>query len=504
MNEVACPTRIVVGHAWSFLAPDPAIESQVVGLADKATSWTDVGAYYSNAFQKGHWDGQHHLMTKKKLEFPSGLATLVAETIRNAGFPCEVVDSRTYPPLGTTQVANLEGITLREDQRKAVSALLLAKRGLFRAPPGVGKTETMISLVVTLGLYPVLWLTHTRHLLQQTYDRFRVRLDGMSSVKVGLVQGNNWDVGDVTVAMVQTLSHKAHRKRVANLLSHVQVVISDEAHRASSDTWYKVLMSCSAPFRWGCSATPLDRGDGTDLLLVGSIGDIVHELTLQEAQELGILEVPHVTFIDYDPTGYDTSTGSVSDLGWSYLEDHGLVFNEKRNAAVVELCKLKVSEDRRVLVLIKRIQHGKTLYNLLRAWFEGGPHVKFVWGETSDEARQEAVKAFRSGIYRVVIASSIFDEGADIPEVDTVVIASGGNSTIKAIQRAGRGMRRKEGGSLQVYDFLDRFHPILLRHSRKRMRVYKRMGVSQVEVQRVFTTPPTWKKTYSPLDFTVV
>jgi superfamily II DNA or RNA helicase len=84
-----------------------------------------------------------------------------------------------------------------------------------------------------------------------------------------------------------------------------------------------------------------------------------------------------------------------------------------------------------------------------------------------------------------LIASSILDEGADVPEIDTVVIASAGKSAIKGIQRIGRGMRRMAGKELVVYDFVDRHAPVLLRHSKMRKRVYQQFSSTKAEIWKL-------------------
>jgi len=75
----------------------------------------------------------------------------------------------------------------------------------------------------------------------------------------------------------------------------------------------------------------------------------------------------------------------------------------------------------------------------------------------------------------VLIASSIYDEGVDLPEVNVLIKASGGKSEVKTIQQVGRGLRPKKE-KLIVYDFNDMNSKFLSAHSKKRIKTYKQEG----------------------------
>jgi superfamily II DNA or RNA helicase len=78
----------------------------------------------------------------------------------------------------------------------------------------------------------------------------------------------------------------------------------------------------------------------------------------------------------------------------------------------------------------------------------------------------------------VFIASPIFDEGIDVPRVDTVILACGGKSYVKLLQRIGRGMRKKDDGKneLIIIDFIDDTNKYLLKHSDRRIKTYVSEG----------------------------
>jgi superfamily II DNA or RNA helicase len=91
------------------------------------------------------------------------------------------------------------------------------------------------------------------------------------------------------------------------------------------------------------------------------------------------------------------------------------------------------------------------------------------------EDRQHLIKRLDKKEILCIVATPVFDEGADIPHLKVVLLAGGGKSPIKIIQRIGRGMRRKTEGEneVEIYDFLDTGNRYTKKHSVLRRRLYK-------------------------------
>ena len=496
--------EIVVETPWSYLVANRD-EEAVVEVVDSVTSWTHPDAGYSDLVKKGYWDGKTHLLTSKKLQFPSGLVSDVQKALERVGYSVAVHDQRICPAHGL-KVIPLYGIELRDYQTDAIETALRKRCGIIKCPPGTGKTEIMVGIVKALNVYPVLWLTDRERLLHQSQKRFETRLQ----CGIGCIGEGEWDVQRITIATVQSLCARLRRKEddpkrkeAVELLQHTQVVISDETHHASNpNEWYKMLMSCPAPFRFGCSATPLDRDDGSNISLVGSIGELIYELSPEDAGELGVIELPIVTMVKYkmDPKeesrisrlkamkyAWDSKKKRMSMVqadGWSTIYREGITQNASRNRAVLELCKRCIAEKRPTLILVWARAHGWNIYNALKEYFQTEQHHSFIYGDSITPQRQEAVKRFNDGIVKVLVASSILDEGVDIPKISAVIIAAGGQSTIKNIQRVGRGMRKAEGKTdLVVYDFVDSCHTVLQRHSNKRRKDYAGHSLAEVKTE---------------------
>jgi superfamily II DNA or RNA helicase len=91
--------------------------------------------------------------------------------------------------------------------------------------------------------------------------------------------------------------------------------------------------------------------------------------------------------------------------------------------------------------------------------------------------RRNALEAFKAGELKRLVATSLCDEGIDLPIASVLVLVSGGRSRAKTEQRTGRVLRQfagKESGL--IYDFVDKFHGLMYKHFRQRLAVYKQLG----------------------------
>jgi len=405
---------------------------------------------------------------------------MIYKVLLERGFRVAVDDHRVYPEHGR-EVASLQGIELRDYQKEAVAAGIEKGRGVFSLLPGMGKTEIMISLVASLKVRPVVWLTHTRELLSQTHSRFVQRLPG--EIGIGKIGGGVWREKPITVCMVQTLARKENKERANRLLRGAQVLMLDEVHHTPARSWYKLAMECKAPFRFGCSATPLGRDDGSNLKLIGAVGDVIYELLPSQMRGVSVLATPSVYFIEYEST-VRAGQSSVLRGDWQWLYRWGVTDHAGRNEAILAVCAKCIKEGRKTLVLVNHVNHGRVLDSMLTDWMKGSEHHQFIQGSDKPGDRREAIERFRSGELVLLISSPILDEGKDIPEVDALVLAGGGRSTIKNVQRIGRGLRTA-GKDLWVFDFWDTCHRTLLAHSKKRKRDYKSLGIENVSLSKV-------------------
>jgi superfamily II DNA or RNA helicase len=130
-----------------------------------------------------------------------------------------------------------------------------------------------------------------------------------------------------------------------------------------------------------------------------------------------------------------------------------------------------------MLILVKTIEQGKFIQHLYDMAHPGSLKAPILTGKSSADQRRKAARDMNSGKMLFVIATTIFDEGVDIPQLRKVILASGGKSHVKLLQRAGRGLRIAEGKEeVIIVDFMDKHHALLLKHSKLRQKVWKEQG----------------------------
>ncbi len=440
------------------------IYTQILGryphaAVDEATSFLMPGAWFSPAYKAKRWDGRVRLLNRKAGTFPTGLLGDVKKVLKDEKCGGMILDHRQLPAPKIYQDSYFENIKLRDYQIEAIDQGLEKLRGIFDMASGSGKTEVAIGLSKILGV-KTLYLVHRLDLLKQTRERFHKRL----GAQTGQIGGGIFNPKDITIAMIETLFSRLTSPEVREFLTSVGCIIADECHTSvPGNKWYKVFMTCPAPYRYGLSATPLARTDGRNMMLRAATGDIIFKMPSWYLIKLGYLAKPKIYF-EIIKKKIDKR------LGWWKAYNTGIIASPLRNQAIVKWCQNFTEKSKATLVLIRYIEHGKALEVVLKA--SSGVRCAFIHGSSDWAKRSGSLDEFKKGELDVLISSTILDEGIDVPDVDAIIVASGGSSAIKALQRVGRGLRKGRTGEVTVVDFGDAGHPLLLKHSLARMQSY--------------------------------
>ena len=422
-------------------------------------------------------------MAKKEL-FPTGLLNRVIRQYKKAypGITFNLEDHRVFTDdyIPASEI-KLEGIDLYSHQVTAIDAMLKKKFGVLWASTNSGKTAAAIAVIKSLN-QPAVFLTKGKDLLEQTYDRFCTRL---GSKGIGYISSSRWDPRKFTVASADTLGRrltparrkntgeypqgwKEKKQQVVDFLQSVNVMVVDECHSSAAKGLWNVGRVCNASYRYGLSGTPFGRGDKQDLKIIALTGEVIHKISNKEMIEEGVSVPVDIHMVDVDFPNIPHR----ADYEMVYAS--GITDNEYRNRIICNLVDANYKKGKQVLVLVKRIEHGYRLDQLLYTFEDKAfcPH-KFIHGSTDIEERSETLQDFKDGVLKILISSVILDVGVDIPNIDVLILAGGGKSYIKALQRIGRGLRLGQNKErLTVYDFTDLTHKYLADHSMGRLRAY--------------------------------
>lgn len=260
---------------------------------------------------------------------------------------------------------------------------------------------------------------------------------------------------------------------------------------------------CPAYYRFGYSATYEKTNDkGARLSIIGATGPVLDRFTAGEGVKAGLLVKVNVTYIKWHedtPKDYWKAPDfEINDKDYTWvgkknewvetrggelvkqpletpvlgLYDVGIVRNKPRNSAIIDAAATMHEDGLTTLILVSRVDHA--LYLKKQIERDIREPVLFLHGPDSKSTRDTAKKQFAQGKYRILIATSIFDEGEDVPAIDGLILAGGGKAQHTLIQRLGRGMRPKEGKTeLRAVDFYDTNSRTLWKHSKERMKVYQ-------------------------------
>lgn len=435
----------------------------------RATSYPVQGYAFMPSWRKRKWDGRKHLLLGPENIFPAGLVDAVRDALERAGSEVTLEDVTEYPPAAHAQPALIdlpgEGC-LRDYQTAGIRRAIERRRGILRIATGGGKTILAAGLISQMGL-PTVFLTESVDLLTQTRQVFERHLRR----PIGVIGDGSWEESEITVASVQTLAGQMKPDgRARAFLKTRRLVIFDETHHAASDSSFRVLMGCPAPWRLGLSATPTGRSDRADLRTIATIGPVIYDVPARELVQAGVLVKPVVEFVSVSEPQLPPG------IGYQDAYRQGIVENTTRNGLAAARARDFAGLGYTVLALVRQIDHGQALLRELR---DAGVRAEFIYGGGSTaEERRETLDRLRDGRLTCLIASEIFDEGIDVPSVDALILAGGGKSEIQVVQRIGRGMRRgKKSPVLEVVEFADMMDPRLARHALERLRTYRREGI---------------------------
>ncbi|HEU0030382.1 MAG TPA: DEAD/DEAH box helicase family protein [Kofleriaceae bacterium] len=328
-------------------------------------------------------------------------------------------------------------------------------RNLVVAATGTGKTVVAAldyaRLRKQLGGDPsLLFIAHREEILEQSVARYRAAL-GDGHFGELLVGARRPQRGRHVFASIQAL----HKDRLATLRPDAyDIIVIDEFHHAAADSYTAVLNHFTPKILLGLTATP-ERADGKSVLTWFD-GRIAAELRLWDALDQGLV-VPFQYFGVHDGTklstiAFNRGRYDVASLESLYTADH-----VRANAVLRAIhTTIRAPHQMRALGFCVSVKHAEFMAAFFNS--KGLPSLS-VDHETSDAARADALQQLRTGKVNVVFVRDLFNEGLDIPGIDTVLFLRPTESATIFLQQLGRGLRHEDGKAcLTVLDFIGDAH----------------------------------------------
>lgn len=325
-------------------------------------------------------------------------------------------------------------------------------RNLVVAATGTGKTVVAAfdyarQVDAAQVLPRLLFLAHRREILDQALVTFRHALhDGaFGELLTGTDEPTRWD------HIFATIQSAASRDLLGRFgPEHFQFVVLDECHHAPADSYRALIPHLKPRILLGLTATP-ERADGKSLL-PDFDGHIAAELRIWHALErqllvpfeyYGVSDNTDLTRVRWTRNGYDE--GALDDV---------YTGNDARADLIVKQLQRRVANlgTVRAIAFCVSVAHAEFMASAFKA--RGVPAVA-VHGETPLAARQEAPGQLRRREVNILCTRDLYNEGVDLPYVDTLLLLRPTQSATLFLQQLGRGLRLHGGkSSCVVLDFI--------------------------------------------------
>lgn len=455
---------------------------------DQELSFFVQGAEHTRAF-RGYvdrsgkfvkWDGRKHLLSRK-LSFQPGLVSRVLAFFKFHHKDIVEIDSRSEK----SQAKSIDIIPvlrrLGKDpypyQTEAATATEANDRGIIRLATGGGKSLIAALITAKFGKKTIIYVIG-KDLLYQIHDLFT----SVFGTEIGLVGDGHCAISDINVATVWTVGQAIGMQRtkiqdekadekvvdpqrykdIRQMMSDAKVHIFDECHVSACGTIQEITDNIKPEHIYGMSASPW-RDDGADILIEAALGKPIVDFSASYLIKRGYLVKPIIKFLPVPPYGAPLARN------YNTIYKHYIVENEVRNALVSSAAVRLVEQGYQTLVLYNSIQHGELLHEEIAQKI---PCV-LLSGKDDSKTRKRAKEGLENKTLNCIIASKIFDIGIDLPSLSGLVVAGSGKSSVRALQRIGRVIRKYPGKKIAaVVDFYDQAD-FVEKHSRARKKIYQ-------------------------------
>ncbi len=354
---------------------------------------------------------------------------------------------------------------LRPYQKEALDAWVSHNyRGVIALPTGSGKTIIGLGAIAELRA-PTLIVVYTKEQLREWENKIRTFLRGSVSI-IGEFYSESKNIKPITITTYQSAF-----RNIGLLYDKFSLLIIDEAHHLPAEKFRAIAERILAPFRLGLSATPY-REDGLHEELFSLVGGVVYSKSLNDLMMSGfvapfeivpvVVPLEHKILMKYRELRkrfFTLSRGrEINDLVKAAAagdksakqalqimnEIRKILINSERKIDVVKsIVEKELKNNSKIIIFTQYIAQAKILSSRI-----GAP---VVTSKTKKNIRNIIFDLFKNNRYKVLILTTLGDEGIDIPDANVGIIVSGTSSTRQFIQRLGRLLRPARGKTARLY-----------------------------------------------------
>jgi len=314
-------------------------------------------------------------------------------------------------------------------------------KGLVVMATGLGKTILAALDVAEVKPNKILFVAHREEILNQSKNSFK---NFIPNKKYGFYKGKNKDLNNEYIfASIQTLGKKSQLEKFKK--NEFDYIIIDEFHHVGAKSYKNLVEYFEPKFFLGLTATP-NRTDNIDILQFCG-GNLLYRKDLIDGVNLKLLSNFNYQgiidkYVDYTKITWRGKKFDELDL------DRNLNTSKRANYIFENWKKHKLT---RTLGFCASIKHC----NFMRDFFVAKGIKAVSVHSKSETNRAEAIKMLIERQIDIIFSVDLFNEGVDIPVVDTIMMLRPTESKIVFIQQFGRGLRKADGKKIvNVIDFI--------------------------------------------------
>ncbi len=309
-------------------------------------------------------------------------------------------------------------------------------------------------------------------------DQWKERLSTFLNVKIkdiGVIGGGKEKrTGIIDIAVIQSLNNKG---QIKDYLTEYGQIIVDECHHISAFSFEQVLKKANAKYVVGLTATPT-RQDGQQPIVLMQCGPIRTRIDAKSQVLTRGFEhkvVPRYTSFQLPPQTVNPSIQSIYQL---------LVDDESRNELIFDDLLKCLNQGRSPLLLAERTAHVEYFEKRLEKFAKNVIVLRGGMGKKQREAIRQRIASIPDTEERVFIATGkLIGEGFDDARLDTLFLVHPISWKGSLQQYAGRLHRSHSNKQdVQIYDYVDIQVPLLMSMYKKRIKGYRAMGYSGMEL----------------------
>lgn len=324
-----------------------------------------------------------------------------------------------------------------------------------------------------------------RAILKNLATNYPASTKARTEIKNWLIDAEQTCLTNSTAKMFVNKKHAEYRKivqekvgdkydkylKTLEFAKDVRIIIVDEGHHSGADQAFNTLLSFpNAQYKFAMTGSYDPGKELQTQRMIGLFGGVIAEVSNDHLISRGISAKPTINLVKIRGK---LNLKESEEKDYLRVVEQGIVYNEDRNRVITELVKRMYELDKPSLIIVGRIPHGELLKEMLDK--KEVPSV-FLQGSVSGEERERILEDFKAGKTKVIIATSIFDEGLSVNSFKALFMVMSTRSPRLVIQRIGRVLREKKEGSNTaiVFDFVDETNIFLKRQADARMEIYKK------------------------------